>query len=92
MVIRITLLLKIQSEIDKLPAEYTCTIHYAFSTIFISFSKCIEDRNLYVVLALRLLHLGGDLYSRGGGGGLGVNHARMCVSKSEGNGFFYGFK
>ena len=53
----------------------------------------VEDRNLYVVLALRLLHLGGDLYSRGGGGGgLGVNHARMCVSKSEGNGFFYGFK
>ena len=28
---------------------------------------------------------GGD---RGGGGG----DARMCVSKSEGNGFFFGFK
>ena len=30
----------------------------------------------------------------GGGGGqrLGLNHARMCVSKSEGNGFLFGFK
>ena len=25
-----------------------------------------------------------------GGGGLGLNHASMCVSKSEGNGFFFG--
>ena len=29
---------------------------------------------------------------RGGGGRLGLNHARMCVFKSEGNGFFFGFK
>ena len=26
---------------------------------------------------------------RGGGGRLGLNRARMCVSKSEGNGFFF---
>ena len=26
------------------------------------------------------------------GGRLGLKHARMCVSKSEGNGFFFGFK
>ena len=28
----------------------------------------------------------------GGGGVLSLNHARMCVSKSEGNGSFVGFK
>ena len=26
----------------------------------------------------------------GGGGQLGLNHTRMCVSKSEGNVFFFG--
>ena len=26
------------------------------------------------------------------GGRLGLNHAHMCVSKSEGNGLFFGFK
>ena len=28
----------------------------------------------------------------GGGGRLGMNHASMCVSKSEGYGSFFGFK
>ena len=32
------------------------------------------------------------LFSQGGGGRLGLNHARMRVSKSEGNRFFFGFK
>ena len=30
--------------------------------------------------------------SGGGGGRLGSNYARMCVSKSEGHGSLYGFK
>ena len=34
----------------------------------------------------------GCLYSPGGGGRLGMNHARMCVSKSEGYGSLFGFK
>ena len=28
----------------------------------------------------------------GGGGRLGCNYARICVSKSEGHGSFWGFK
>ena len=33
------------------------------------------------------------LFTPGGGGGrLGSNYARMCVSKSEGHGSFFGFK
>ena len=28
----------------------------------------------------------------GGGGRLGINHARICVLKSEGYGSFFGFK
>ena len=35
---------------------------------------------------------GGGGEGGGGRGGLGLNHARMCVSNSEGNGFFFGFK
>ena len=34
----------------------------------------------------------GNIPPRGGGARLGLNHARMCVSKSEGNGFFFGLK
>ena len=39
-----------------------------------------------------LLFLFTLIFIFGGGGRLGFNHARMCVSKSVGNGFFFGFK
>ena len=44
---------------------------------------------------LTLLTRRKGLHPRGGGGGggrLGSKFARMCVSKSEGHGFFSGFK
>ena len=38
--------------------------------------------------------LGNLIYPRrrGGGGALCINHAQMCVLKSEENGYFFGFK
>ena len=33
-----------------------------------------------------------DQREPGGGGAVGLKYARMCVSKIEGNGFFFGFK
>ena len=42
----------------------------------------------------RLKHLGGvqGMWAGGGGGGLGPNYARMCVSNGEGYGSFFCFK
>ena len=35
---------------------------------------------------------GGGVDPGGGGGRLGINHARMCVSKCEGYGSLFSFK
>ena len=70
--------------------HHICDVMISIWVIFSDLSAIGLSQNNY-----RFILSGDRIYEkyRGGGGGLlGLNHARMCVSKSEGNGFFFGFK
>ena len=69
---------------------------FELQTALLSISVYLEKK--YLVVSLRWLEFIKVICHRNlgklplGGGRLGSNYARMCVSKNEGHGPFFGFK